>query len=65
MNRKIAMAAVAAVMTAVLTGCTEVSPEAQAEQLVTRCEGIDKVFTINDSGYGSALFVIHNHPECS
>lgn len=65
MNREIIAAILAITAVVTLTGCTEVSPEAQAEQLVTRCEGIDKVFTINDSGYGSALFVIHNHPECS
>ena len=62
MNRKITWAAVTVAGLALLTGCAEPS---DPEQMVTRCEGIDKIYIVDDPNQGSELFVVHNHPECS
>lgn len=62
MNRKHALAALAIATAALLTGCAEAS---DPSQMSTRCEGIDKLYILDDPNHGSELFVIHNHPECS
>lgn len=62
MNKIPAAAALAAVLAATLTGCAEPS---DPEQMKTRCEGIDKIYIVDDPNHGSELFVVHNHPECS
>lgn len=62
MNRKIAGAVVAVAGLVLLTGCADAN---DPEQMTSRCEGIDKVYVLDDPNRGSSLFVVHNHPECS
>lgn len=63
MNKRHALIAAVAVTAALaLTGCTS---SGDPEAMITRCEGPDKVFIIDDSDRGTAMFVLANHPECA
>jgi len=56
---------VAAVLAAALLLASCEFDRASKEHVHVWCHGTDRIYAMNDGSYGSGLFVVPNHQECT